>query len=81
MAFSVLSLAMIGIPLGVRVGRKETYANVALALILAMTYYFLIIMVGWLENQPALRPDLLIWIPNLLFQTLGLWLIFKANKR
>ena len=81
MAFSVLSLAMIGIPLGVRVGRRETYANVALALVLAMTYYFLIIMVGWLENEPALRPDLLIWLPNLIFQTLGLWLLFKANKR
>lgn len=81
MAFSVLSLAMIGIPLGVRVGRKETYANVALALILAMIYYFLIIAVGWLENEPALRPDLLIWLPNLLFQTLGLWLLVKANRR
>lgn len=81
MAFSVLSLAMIGIPLGVRVGRKETYANVALALILAMIYYFLIIAVGWLENEPSLRPDLLIWLPNLLFQTLGLWLLVKANKR
>ncbi len=80
MAFSVLSLAMIGIPLGVRVGRKETYANVALALVLAMTYYFLIIAVGWLENEPALRPDLLIWLPNLLFQTLGLWLLARANS-
>ncbi len=80
MAFSVLSLALIGIPLGVRVGRRETYANIALALVLAMIYYFLIIAVGWLENEPNLRPDLLIWLPNLLFQALGLALLTRANR-
>ena len=80
MAFSVLSLTLIGIPLGIKVSRKETYANLGLALALAMGYYFLIIMVGWLEKSPQLRPDLIIWVPNLVFQATGLWLIFRANQ-
>lgn len=81
MAFSVLSLTLIGVPLGIRAGRRETYANIALALILAMVYYFLVIVVvGWLERQPALRPDLLVWLPNFLFQGLGLWLLARANR-
>lgn len=80
MAFSVLSLTLIGIPLGIKVSRKETYANLALALALAMGYYFLIIIVGWLEKAPHLRPDLIIWVPNLVFQATGLWLIFRADK-
>ena len=80
LAFSVFSLAVFGVPLAIQVGRKETYANLGIALIIAMTYYFLIIMVSWLENVPALRPDLLIWLPNLIFQGIGFWMIYRASR-
>ena len=80
MAYSVFSLAVFGIPLAIQVGRKETYANLGIALIIAMTYYFLIIMVSWLEDNPSLRPDLLIWLPNLIFQGIGFWMIHKASR-
>lgn len=80
LAFSVFSLAVFGVPLAIQVGRKETYANLGIALMIAMTYYFLIIMVSWLENVPALRPDLLIWLPNLIFQGIGFWMIYRASR-
>ena len=80
MAFSILSLTLIGIPIGIRVSRSETHANIGLALILALTYYFLMIMVGWLDRNPALRPDLLVWLPNILYQSLGVWLLIRANR-
>lgn len=81
MAFSILSFTLVGIPLGVRMQRKETSANLGLALALAMTYYFLIILIGWLDKWPELRPDLLMWIPNLAFQGLGVWLFARAEAR
>ena len=80
LAFSVFSLAVFGVPLAIQVGRKETYANLGIALVVAMTYYFLIIMVSWLEDIPALRPDLLIWLPNLIFQGIGFWMIYRASR-
>lgn len=80
LAFSVFSLAVFGVPLAIQVGRKETYANLGIALVIAMSYYFLMIMVSWLEGRPALRPDLLIWIPNLLFQSIGFWMIHRASR-
>jgi lipopolysaccharide export system permease protein len=80
MAYSVFSLAVFGIPLAIQVGRKETYANLGIALVIAMTYYFLIIMVTWLEGHPSLRPDLLIWLPNLIFQGIGFWMIQRASR-
>jgi len=80
LAFSVFSLAVFGVPLAIQVGRKETYANLGIALVIAMTYYFLIIMVSWLEDSPALRPDLLIWLPNLIFQGIGFWMIHRASR-
>jgi len=80
LAFSVFSLAVFGIPLAIQVGRKETYANLGIALVIAMSYYFLLIMVSWLEGKPALRPDLLIWLPNLIFQAVGFWMIYRASR-
>lgn len=80
MAFSVFSLAVFGVPLAIRIGRKETYANLGIALVIAMSYYFLMIVVSWLEEKPELRPDLLIWLPNLFFQTAGFWLLARAGR-
>ena len=80
LAFSVFSLAVFGVPLAIQVGRKETYANLGIALVIAMTYYFLIIIVSWLEDVPSLRPDLLIWLPNLIFQGVGFWMIYRASR-
>ena len=80
LAFSVFSLAVFGVPLAIQVGRKETYANLGIALVIAMTYYFLIIMVSWFEDIPSLRPDLLIWLPNLIFQGVGFLMIYRASR-
>lgn len=80
LAFSVFSLAVFGVPLAIQVGRKETHANLGIALVVAMTYYFLIIIVSWLEDIPTIRPDLLIWLPNLIFQVVGFWMIYRASR-
>lgn len=80
MAFSVFSLAVFGVPLAIRVGRGETYANLGVALAVAMSYYFLMVVVSWFEDNRALRPDLLVWLPNLLFQGAGLYLLRRAAR-
>jgi len=80
MAFSIFSLAVFGVPLAIRIGRRESYANLGIALVIAMSYYFLMIMVSWLEENPALRPDLLIWLPNIFFQSVGFWMLYRAGR-
>jgi len=79
-AFAVFSLAVFGVPLAIRTGRKESYANLALALVISMTYYFLMVIVSWLEGNVALRPDLLIWLPNIIFQAIGFGLLIRAGR-
>ena len=81
MAFSIFSLVAIAIPLGIKTSRSETSANLALALGLALSYYLLLVVLSWLQKQPHLRPDLLVWIPNLLFQAVGIYWIYRVNKR
>ena len=80
MAFSVFSLAIFGVPLAIRVGRKESYANLAIALVIALSYYFLIIVVSWFEGNRSLRPDLLIWLPNIIFQIFGFIMMKNAGR-
>lgn len=80
-AFSVLSFALLAIPLGIKVSRKETSANLGVAVALAMAYYFATVVVGWFDNKPAFRPDLLMWLPNLGFQALGVWLFRRVDRQ
>jgi lipopolysaccharide export system permease protein len=79
-AVAVLAFAIIAVPLGIRVSRTETSANLGVALLLVMSYYFLTIMVSWLEKQPALRPDLLMWLPAALFMSLGIWMFRRVER-
>src|SRR6478736_4598069 len=78
-AFSVLSFALVAIPLGIKVSRKETSANLGLGLLLALSYYFASVVPGMFDKYPELRPDLLVWLPNIMFQGLGLWLFYRID--
>ena len=80
-AFSVLALALLGLPLSLRVGRAENFANLTLALGLALLYYFMLFSISLLRTHPELRPDLLLWLPNFIFEGLGGWLLYRAAQR
>lgn len=79
-AAAVFTFALIGVPLGIRVSRRETSANLGVAVLLALGYYFCTVMVGWLDRHPAWRPDLLLWAPNLLLVLLA-WRLFRKLER
>jgi lipopolysaccharide export system permease protein len=78
-AFSVFSLAFLAVPLAVRVGRSETFVNAAVALGVALTYYLLTSMAAYVKD-PDFRPDLLIWIPNLIVIGLAWTLLRRASR-
>jgi len=78
MAFAPLSLGFLAVPLAIRMGRRETMFNAGLALSLALVYFFLLTIVPeWMESFPQARPDLLVWLPNVLFQGIGL-VLFRS---
>lgn len=80
MAFSIFSMVVLAIPLGIKASRTETFANLGIALALALSYYLLTVIINWLENYPHLRPDILIWLPNLLFIALGTYLMIRSSR-
>lgn len=80
LGFSVLSFAIVGVPLGISTRRKETSANLGLALLLTFGYYFIMIVATWFEDQPNMHPELMFWIPNVAFQSLGAWMWWRLGR-
>ncbi|MDX2111773.1 MAG: LptF/LptG family permease [Verrucomicrobiota bacterium] len=80
MAFAIIPLALLGIPLGIKASRSETMVNIGIAVALAFLYYFLMILVDWHHANPAMHPEILVWMPNSLFASLGLTLMARANR-
>ena len=78
-AIGCFSFMLIGIPLGVKSHRKETSAGMILSLVIVFAYYLFIVVAKSLADYPALHPNLILWIPLIIAQISGLWLIRRAS--
>lgn len=79
-ALTVLTFALFGVPLGIRVSRRETSANLVVAVALALGFFLMTESIHWLEKYPESRPDLLQWAPSSLFLLVGAWLFRRAGR-
>ena len=80
LAASLFALGMVAIPLAIRTGRKETYANAMLALALGLVYYFIVSMIASLEIPFHFHPELLVWVPNVVMVCIGLLLMRRVHQ-
>jgi lipopolysaccharide export LptBFGC system permease protein LptF len=82
-SFSLASFAfaLIAVPLAITAHRRETSIGFLFSLIIAFVYFFFIIIVDTVRNNPKMHPELLIWTPNIIFIGLGSFLFWRLSRK
>ena len=81
MALSPFAFLLLGIPFGIRTRRPEASVGVLLSLLLAMGFYAFIMLADALKYKSGLHPELLVWLPNIVYQAGGLWTLSVLARR
>lgn len=80
-SLSCITFGLIGVPLGLTAQRRESSAGFVISMMIAVTYYVLLTIAQMMREREDLYPHLLVWVPNVLFLTLGLFLFWRMVRR
>jgi len=77
LSFSSLVFFILGMPLGIITRRREKSTNITMAILIVGVYFILSLAIKGLCIEGKLAASSGVWIPNIIFTFLGLYLIFK----
>jgi lipopolysaccharide export system permease protein len=80
-ALACLTFVIVGMPLAIQTQRRETSVGVLLTLVIVMLYWLLVTVGRALKSHTGVFPELITWTPNFIFQGVGVWLFYRANRK
>ena len=80
MALSPFAFVLIGIPFGIRSRRSEAAVGLLLSLLLATFFFAFLMLADQLKNQSPAQGQILVWIPNILYQVGGLIALVRLAR-
>ncbi len=78
LALACYAFGLLGTALGIKIHRKESSIGIAITLGLVFIFYFFIIMADSLVARPELHPYLLVWVPFIVSEAAGLFIITRS---
>ncbi len=76
MALSPFSFILLGIPLGIRLPRRETSWSLYGCILIPLIYFVSVSIIEGLYHFPQYKPEFLLWIPNIVCQISGIWALW-----
>jgi lipopolysaccharide export system permease protein len=80
-SLTTFTFIVVGIPLAIQTQRRETSFGIAITFFIVLLYYVLGAVGKGLKAHAGMYPELIIWAPNILFQTVGFYLFYRANRK
>lgn len=80
-SMACITFALVAVPLGVTAQRRETSIGFLFSLVIAFVYFLFIIIADTFRDDPEAYPHLLMWLPNIIFVALGLFLFRRLSKK
>jgi lipopolysaccharide export system permease protein len=80
MAMSPFSFLLLGLPFGIRSRRSEKSVGLLICVLLALGFYAFLQAADMLKRHTGLHPEYIIWLPNALYQAVGLWIMHRIGK-
>ncbi|MDT8391728.1 MAG: LptF/LptG family permease [Lentisphaeria bacterium] len=81
MSMAPVAFVLMGIPFGIRTKRSETVAGIIVSLLLSLFFFTLVALADSLESTPSLHPEIIIWLPVVLYQLGGLYALRRVARR
>ena len=81
LSLASFALALIAVPLAITAHRKETTVGFLFSIIVGFSYFFFIFFATMAQDKPKLHPEILMWMPNVVFLTLGSVLFFRLSRQ
>ena len=75
LGFSAFVFMLVGLGIGLKVGRREKSINLSIAFLTVGIYYLLLLGAQALSIEGNLPPQIAMWLPNIILGALGLFLI------
>lgn len=79
LGLSPIAFLLLGMPLAIRTSRKETSVGLFMSVLLAGAFFIMILLFNSMTGSPSIYPQYLLWLPNIIFQTLGAYLTYKVS--
>ena len=80
-SITAFTFVVVGLPLAIQTQRRETSFGIVVTFLIVLLYYVLGAIGKGLKGHAGFYPELIIWTPNILFQAVGFYLFYRANRK